>query len=111
MDLRKIDALVSEHVMGLPLQKDEKRGWVNSRGKYIPHYSSDIVAAWDALEMLRNDGHTIEILGGYGQDTWLVKIDNEFKSHPDAGSAPLAICLAALKAKGIKWEGEPHGSE
>lgn len=91
MNLREIDALVAEHVMGLK----EVRGYTS-----IPCYSTDISAAWDVVEKL---GCYVEYWPGYG-----ASMKSSGRDSPDflgkAKTAPLAICLAALKLKGIDIE-------
>lgn len=95
---RELDALIAEKVMGFPLEI--------IRGAPYPecprHYSTDIAAAWEVVE--KDDG--------WGHD-WRVKrwvssskpysctaertADGQ-NFYAEAETAPLAICLAALKA-------------
>lgn len=84
-DLRKIDALVDEHVMG----------W----GCYIvPNYSSDITAAWEVVEKMEGEWFNLSAASPKGWYAAFGSPDNE-STYGD--TAPLAICLAALKTKGI----------
>lgn len=97
MNLRKIDALVAEHVMGHAYDALEPKHC----------YATQISAAWQVVEKLQNsteappfrltqlydgiwhchfDGKGTEVYGGQGY----------------AATAPLAICLAALEARGIE---------
>lgn len=111
MDLRKLDALVAEKVMGW---KD-----VNLNGTGIPphlkepylgqhdryeNYSTDIAAAWDVVNMF----DSFELKGNfYGVKATLSDYKNDKFAEVTALSGPMAICLAALKAKGIdvsEWE-------
>lgn len=77
----------------------------------IPHYSTDISAAWQVVEELhkRKDyvsftiGHNINYetyTARYGTQIW---VENIF--------APMAICLAALKAVGVEVSECPRMSE
>ena len=107
MDLRRIDALVAEHVLNIKLLPN---GWEQDDRKfygYLPTYSSDIAAAWEVvrqfhlfrLERLEND-----IQGG---ETWSAEfIPAPYGSGETtcaiADDPALAICLAALKAKKIE---------
>lgn len=129
MDLRKIDALIAEHVMGCKVYEVLDYGVEGNRWFRCdcpgansiderPHansdsfdgeikiYSSDIYAAWDVAEKLRAEGLYFEIHNDKAE--WsLTGYDGynaERKSGVDgsARTAPLAICLAALKSKGIK---------
>jgi len=113
MDLRKLDALVAEKVMGEKLfdstipAKDELGRFVD-RGIFpqtVPNYSTEIAAAWEVVEACKslhiisrnNDEPNDWIIGAYDPDRVLAK----------TSTAPLAICLAALKSKGIdvsEWE-------
>lgn len=129
-DLRKIDALVAEHVLGWRFCKStfeqyEPSFWVDSNGKFIWSStftpSTDIAAAWKALETLGRGATVAETYGrgwictNLGSDYWQ---DHELSAaefkqcHPNdddgqvyyavqAPAAPLAICLAALRAKGV----------
>lgn len=67
----------------------------------IPHYSTDIAAAWEVVEKMRRDGYGVHV--GGRPDAWEISIINagglEF-SLDDQPTAPLSICLAALQAVG-----------
>ena len=62
--------------------------------------STDIASAWEVVEKLRAQGHHT-ILSPHDEG-WALTILNAFTSGEDlvatAHTAPLAICLAALKA-------------
>lgn len=113
----ELDALIAEHVMGLILEKDltippKPTGmYLISRTPVsiaeIPCYSTDIAAAWKVVEKIttENTGFMYDCLwrdpntkkwqfGSFGRD-------GEFFGEESSLSAPLAICMAALKAKGI----------
>ena len=77
--------------------------------KDCPYYSSEISAAWEVVEKL-TDGHRRAVEVGNGHSSWWwcnvsrPEPDSHGCTHYDltkADTAPLAICLAALKAKGI----------
>lgn len=98
---RKIDALVAEHIMGWPGQKINV-DWSIPRGP-LPNYSTNIADAWEVVEKFT-----------YGWQVGLT-MDNEVSCSlvvdkigisPSievfAPTAPMAICIAALKAKGVE---------
>lgn len=97
---RELDALVAEKVMN-----DIPGKALGSR-----HYSTDMAAAWEVVTWLQAKGWAVWI-GNEGEDgTWtclagppnpnviLPEVTAEIET--DADTAPLAICLAALKAVG-----------
>jgi len=68
----------------------------------VPNYSTDIAAAWEVVVKLKmaveTDGSLWRAgtkLPGHGNLYW-----NETE---EAHTAPLAICLAALKTIGVEW--------
>lgn len=102
MDNREIDALVAEKVMGwephdngegeIVWTHNPTRQWSVSFG-HVPHYSESIKAAWEVVEKNIDLGFEINCRSGWAA---------YFGEHiAYADSAPLAICLAALKSKGI----------
>lgn len=108
MDLRKLDSLVAEHVMGFNnIGKRDIPGSETYQMFEYQKYSTDIAAAWDVVEKLRLDAIWLQIkpnIFGFKIDCCPVP---GVKIETAADNAPLAICLAALKAKGIdvsEWE-------
>ena len=93
---RELDTLVAEKVMGLNVD----RSMMHNGPSYFdpPAYSTDIAAAWLVVEKLR-ETHDVELRGyqPYEPNNWQVVVDSEFYTE---GTAPHAICLAALKAVG-----------
>ena len=107
---RELDAEIAEKIMdwghvldplgtltGQPLPKELPEHWTSG----IPHYSTDISAAWQVIERMREQGW------------WYTLTDERFNGHfaefrradehgihhfhrVIAGTAPLAICKAAL---------------
>lgn len=137
MDLRKLDALVAEKIMGCKIRsienaKDQREfEYLRSNGNYLcgcglgehndtddeggyqwlKNYSEEIAAAWEVINKV--DGQWT--LDGQEQVGWVVSLveasmredryESPFKAS--AETAPLAICFAALKAKGVdvsEWE-------
>lgn len=116
---RALDALVATHVMG----------WKNFRGHYypasphpeanilghvVPPYSTDIAAAWQVVEKLKERSDL------FPQISWIRVHDNQYQHRCEiwqndppnklygwladvyADTAPLAICLAALAVMGVE---------
>ena len=82
--------------------------WNDSALDEIPHYSTDIKAAWEVVEKMRADGFVGEFVqdvpDGASARFWdnpLFEAFTETKMPAD-DTLPLAICLAALRAKGVK---------
>lgn len=127
---RELDLLVAEKVMSLvpcdnwrpinfgsaggpAFQKDcehencypaSERGSAHGRMGGCPQYSTNITLAWQVVEHLRKQGleFTIDSRGG---DPYWAEFANE--NHTVGGQASadtpaLAICLAALKARGVE---------
>lgn len=122
-DLRIIDGLVAEHVMGHELVYTD----LNVRAmirvddgtdegyEEMPFYSSDIVAAWEVFERIRGGYSVCDKWVGFAKSGEVRRIDSpshaewrctidtdEGRYEVTAYTAPLAICLTALKAKGTE---------
>lgn len=116
---RELDALVAEKVMGWPTFEQYNNDRVlelkmaNAKGRrdneVVPHYSTDIASAWEVVEKLYAiDPHEPTLLQIYGPLSDGYKINLIWEHHDGpiligslvADTAPLGICLAALKAVG-----------
>lgn len=135
MTNREIDALVAEKVMGFDLvHSDLGSFWTpmishpfSIGGKpagtmpaELPHYSTNIADAFRVVEKVAEYdrlGFRIEHLCENSGEKWIARFPTTSvpdceEMDPDANeaeadTAPLAICLAALKAVGVKaQEGE-----
>ena len=89
--MRRIDVFVAEKVMGWVQETLE---WGVSQ---LPHYSTQIADAWLVVEKLK-ERFDIEI--SCNVQGWTMYVYNDTYSGIYAPTAPLAICLAALKATG-----------
>lgn len=112
---RELDALVAEKVMGWVrpamdspyIVDDPIHGKLAYLSGEIPHYSADIAAAWEIIEKLRGGYHvTLESFGSHWRCdisviTASVASGTKGNGQGRADTAPMAICLAALKAKGV----------
>lgn len=103
---RELDALVAEKVMDVGVE------WWNGEPFYVvtqdghisayrlAAYSTDIAAAWEVVEKMRERRADFYIRF---VSTWTVEFDSvagDYNGYTDGDTAPLAICLAALKAVG-----------
>jgi hypothetical protein len=72
----------------------------------VPHYSTDIAEAWRVVEKMREKGWDVMVdTTGYPGEEWRCLMwqgERERWIPAAAQSAPMAICLAALKANGIE---------
>jgi hypothetical protein len=71
----------------------------------VPRYSSMIQEAWKVADHLRTRSQFVAVLSGMGPQgvqPWICKINRDGGFLEErADTAPVAICLAALKAVGI----------
>lgn len=124
MNLRKIDALIAKHVMGLRSPKhgtyiDDVCPFDGTVTTYpIPHYSSYISAAWEVVEKIM-EGYEVSIesvavdpqdqyYNKTNQLQWTVILQEHYLTTTAAyltgTDLPLTLCLAILKAKGVDYE-------
>jgi len=121
----RLDALVAEQVMGWrkpnrPYQSWDKRpdlpGVMLCRQHELPRFSSDIAAAWQVVEKLR-ERFSVEIRVDHSVARVRVFAGDRYDLLPgavrdlaqvEARTAPIAICLAALQTV---QEGEMPAAE
>ena len=122
MNNREIDALVAEKVMGwsqvyindypianAPEYLYPPSDFAPEEPEIVPHYSIDISAAWQVVEKMI-DNESLDFpdfkLENYGfwRALFFDAVQNREHGMDEAMTAPMAICLAALKAKGIEIE-------
>lgn len=131
---RELDALIAERVMGLNPVKNSnpynmiftrRRDWVDMDDYYyegeddgyhfvdeVPHYSTDIAAAWKVVEHMKADGWQCHMRGWVNSNDWqcgFVHPGGQM-SWNTADTAPLAICCAALRASARGGEGIDNGT-
>jgi hypothetical protein len=118
---RRLDALVAENVMGwrrAPKTNPPNRHWPIAGTRTwrrprsplavaLPHYSTNIAAAWMVAEhVTRTRGVPLQLVC-YGYARTYAKLSIDFDSNAGWSEAngehatPLAICLAALAAMGV----------
>lgn len=118
LDLREIDRLIAEKVMGWETQEFKNIGVVTAYTEYgemlIPDDfspSEDIQDAWVVVEKLR-ESKTFLLCDAMDKEDNLIYCasfqynDNYHSISHEActNTAPMAICLAALKAVGVEVE-------
>lgn len=113
LNLREIDRLVAEKVMGWKIDEqvsnddvvavfDEKGNW----GTFKP--TEWIQDAWQVVEKFdKTDFRVVRnYRGNYSAGLMYWNKDTMVKVEAKAETAPLAICLAALEVVGVEVEGE-----
>lgn len=109
----ELDKLVAEKVMGLKVVEDNEYPgeylYLNEERdpRWIPEYSIDIADTWRVIEKLDRAGWhvTLTWVGSWtsGINAWrCLFFSYENWGEATASTAPLAICLAALKACGVE---------
>ena len=110
---RELDALIAEKVMGLiaykvqlvaPPPRVRTIDELQRVGSPLPHYSTNIADAWEVVDL----GHPC----GWFDSYYIMRYGAGYAIgrcmddavYAEADTAPLAICLAALKAKGVTHE-------
>ena len=93
---REIDVLVARIIFGMTDFE------VNLDGYMIKNYSTDIAAAWEIPPMIKDSEHfyVSRMIDG----KWAAQfcpLGNHI-ARAEADTAPMAICLAALKAVGYE---------
>lgn len=106
---RERDALVAEKVMGWNNVHREGdwglfgRPFGGLRDYPIPYYSTDIAAAWEIVEALRDKLESFDFeLSSFKDGTWGCTFYEFLYPQKYSRIAADAICLAALKAIGIE---------
>ena len=106
---KRIDTLVAEHVLGWG---KKWFAWVDAENQPMSYTSgamhhvafspsTNISHAWQIFEKFIKDGQPVSIHREDGG--WCCRLGTaEIK---DEASAPIAICKAALQAKGVEFEG------
>lgn len=124
MNLRKIDALVAEKVMewtdcdeyfGCPPEQPDDGFHIAS----LPHFCTDLSNAWEVVNRLTGQewSFKLEYSEIYGWIATFAPRAQHWKSCQcmayvgQGETAPLAICLAALRAMGTDVEVSPLAAE
>ncbi|UYL93738.1 hypothetical protein NIIg32_gp34 [Parageobacillus phage vB_PtoS_NIIg3.2] len=110
MNLREINWFVAEKVMNWHVWENEDGELMVTKGygcySHCPSFSTNIADAWPIVEKLK-----IAVIPQAGEPPKNMKYLAEIDRRPLGGyyeafaeTAPLAICLAALKSVGIEVE-------
>ncbi len=117
--LRELDALVAEHVMGWrsvskpkeapdPKDLEDYFGIAEGACWLVPHYSTDIAAAWQVVEKIYADGHGWMLVEKDGKREYRAyrptKSPNFAWWGARSSTPEQSICLAALRARGVEVE-------
>lgn len=106
---REIDRLIAEKVMGweVPYEYDDIgiMAYTAERGGFAFSPTTNIADAWQVLEKFKREGYLFTIKNTVGGNYCFSLTDwNDMCDTftGEAKTATLAICLAALKAVGVK---------
>jgi hypothetical protein len=97
---RELDLLVAEKVMEHKIDSFGFERTNDYDGTDLKNYSTDISAAWEILKILQQF-HSTSVVYNNHVKSWSVFI-GDLVDISSFESAPHAICLAALKAKGVE---------
>ena len=97
---REMDALIAENVFNVFVHRLNGSAFSVSMLNEIPHYSTDISAAWEVVEKLHKENDIFDVWHekDTGFDWWCEVVNNGDGWNVNAKTAPLAICRAALLA-------------
>ena len=110
---REMDALIAEKTMGLILDSDNpflanivvfeaNTGENTGHTQNLPHYSTEMAAAWEVWEWLKTQYHEINFTWCKGVCYLTIFEHGNCILGADAETFPLAICRSALKALGVQ---------
>ncbi|MCL0091308.1 hypothetical protein M1N57_00310 [Dehalococcoidales bacterium] len=83
---KELDALVAEEIFGRKTEQE------------IPCFSTDISAAWELAEKL-TECFVVNLYSDSTSSRWICRLFDGQEEHRGCGTAPEAICKAALAAK------------
>ena len=103
---RELDAKIHKEIFGHEIEICPMHHSHSCCGRNLPNYSTQIADAWLVVEKLAKENYgfgiyitTIIDLDGGLHDNWGCYFENDdFEWEVEEETAPLAICLAALKA-------------
>jgi hypothetical protein len=109
MTEREIDALIAIHVFGWQKVKNHETAYFKADGRMdeLPCYSTDIASAWTVVEAVGPKFRRFEVHRVGGEYVALIEggdsdVDAAYIASAEADTAPMAICLAALKTVGVE---------
>jgi Phage ABA sandwich domain len=98
-----IEALHDPHFRQFKSIDDREASTVLTEVKEFRRYTRNLDAAWDVVEQIGNDGGAL-VLHRDGEH-WVATFGSG--GVVESPSAPLAICVAALLARGVELEMDP----
>jgi hypothetical protein len=117
---RELDALVADKVMGLSVRQvvgyaEYIKGrdvaytgeWIYDTDEpydlaiEVPYYSTDIAASWEVVEKMR-PSYRFNLFEYSCYEAQFRKLGDQYIAVGRAQAVPHAICLAALRACGVK---------
>ncbi len=98
---RELDALISKNIFGAYIPENADLQYLETC-LALPHYSTDIAAAWSVVENMRHKGYRTEIVFGTQADAYVTFVIGVVRYRADTASVSNSICLAALKCMGIE---------
>jgi hypothetical protein len=112
MNLREINWFVAEKVMNWHVWENEDGELMVTKGygcySHCPSFSTNIADAWQVVEKLYKDKGLRMFVGLDFPPLYMARLKDDkgdWIGHgTEAETAPLAICLAALKAVGVNIE-------
>jgi hypothetical protein len=111
---RGLDALIADKVLGLDVYRltngyffrTTEKGYTLNLAP-LKYYSTKIADAWEVVEKMEELGYMMWLeQEGIYQCMFFKGLDYQEKDYSVASSAPLTICLSALKTKEIDVESE-----
>ena len=90
---REIDVRIHEEFFDAKITRVMGNDFIELEN--VPHYSTDIKAAWEVVEKF-------EKWALFYWSEGVIRCTLDMKSDAEASTAPMAICLAALKAREIE---------
>ncbi|HEX8297026.1 MAG TPA: hypothetical protein VF593_12035 [Chthoniobacteraceae bacterium] len=89
------------------IPEDDRASTVLREVQEFRRYSTDLVTSWEIVEKLSRERHCLRI--SHEGNAWQAAFGEMM--YATANSAPLAICLAALRVRGIDVEFAGPGTE
>lgn len=107
MELKALDAEVAAKVFGMEWAGGNPIRDYDGRRPWPPPYSTDIKAAWEVVEKMRELGWCFMLRQWPDGTTWAVlephtPVTLAIGHDAKAENAPLAVCRAALAALSLK---------
>lgn len=102
---KALDAAIATKIMGWKFTEDKV--WKTHRKKTaeLPHYSTQLQAAWEVLEKMVKDGWEFEVGGAKDETFYCLLTKGRDWPMGEHKEVEVAICVAAL----LSVSGDPSG--